>query len=134
MLIAHRDLAASSSRPPAGLEADEHHADIRRRDEMDGVEAGELHDVLDAGHGQGDFAHLAHHGVGAVDGGRLGQLQDREQVLLVLGRDVAALHGAEADDRDDDQHRVNREQSRRTADRAADAARIAVAEAAGKRG
>ena len=115
------------------LESDEHHAGVRGRDEVHGIQARKLHDVGDARRVQRDLPHAAHHGIGAVDVCGLRQLQDREQVLLVLGRDVAAGHRAKADHGHDDQRGVDDEQSRRPADRAADAAGIAVTEALERR-
>ena len=124
---AHRDLAGRELARAGLLEPDEHDAGVRRRDEVHGVQSRELHDVRDAGNLERDLAHAPHHGVGAVDRRRLGKLHDREQVLLVLVGDVAALHAAEREDRDHDQDRVDREQPRRARDGAADAAGVTVA-------
>ena len=74
---------------------------------------GKLNRVLDARLRERDLAHSADDGFGAIERRRVGQLRDRDEVLLVLRRHEAGRHARESDDAEHDEAGVHRERNRR---------------------
>ena len=91
------------------LEREEHDAGVRRVDEAVDREARELHRVLDARLLAADVGHLADDLLGAVERGRVGQLGEGHEVLLVLRRHEAVRHLVEAEHRERDQAGIHRQ-------------------------
>ncbi|MND95720.1 hypothetical protein D3C80_879830 [compost metagenome] len=78
------------------LERGEHDAAVRAVGETVDRQAREGYRVGHARLLQGDFAHALDHRFGAVEAGRVRQLGERHQVLLVLGRHETGRGGREA--------------------------------------
>ena len=100
-----------------GLQRKEQHRGIAQIDEALHRKAGESDDMIDAGRLLGQRGDLPHHFFGAIQRGRIGQLHDADQVLLVLRGNEAARHHAE---------RCPRCRSSRQANTPSTTARIAV--------
>ena len=81
--------------------------------------------MLDAGNLQRDVVQAPDDFLGALDGGRIGQLHDGDQVLLVLRRHEARRHQAEHEYGETDQQHVDAERDAAMAQHAADAAAVA---------
>ena len=76
------------------LERHERDAGVRRVDEAVDRQAGEGHRVRHARMRQRQRRHLADDPLGAIQRRAVGQLRERDQVVLVLRRDEALRHFA----------------------------------------
>ena len=79
------------------IEHDEHYGSIGYVNEAVDRQPRERHHTFDSRLIQGDFRHLPHHRIGTIQGGRIGQLGDAYQVVLVLHRHEARRYSAEAE-------------------------------------
>ena len=77
------------------LEHDVHRPQVRRVRAQQQRLAGDAHGVRDAVGGMGDIVQPRHHGFGARDGGRVGQLHVDQQIALVLLGHEAGRRAAE---------------------------------------
>ncbi|MNM62589.1 hypothetical protein D3C81_739270 [compost metagenome] len=77
-------------------QADEGNTGVRAVGETVDRQAREGHGAVEARFVHGDGAHAADHRLGAIQAGRIRQLREGHQVLLVLGRHEPGRRGAEA--------------------------------------
>ena len=108
------------------LEREEDDAGVRGVDEPVDREPGELHRVLDARLLEADLRHLPDDALGAIERRGVGQLRERDEVLLVLRRHEAVRHLVEAEHRQRDQPGVHDERDAAPPDDAADRRAVAL--------